>query len=93
MLPYLAAIALLVEADLSASLSFALLAGYCVVIVAPALALLVVRLALHDRVSPWLERLAKWMSSHAENAVGWVLGIVGFFMAAQGIVEILGVVR
>ena len=54
MLPYLAAIGLITTSDLSLTGSVAVLLGYCLVMVAPALVLLAARLLLHERLSPTL---------------------------------------
>lgn len=83
MFPYLGAIALLAGAGLGPAAIAAVLAGYCVVMVLPALGLLGLRLALTERVTPLLTRLNGWFEKHAVGATGWILGIVGFFLAAD----------
>jgi hypothetical protein len=83
MFPYLAAIALLAGAGFGTAGIAAVLAGYCLVMVLPALGLLGLRLALSDRVTPVLERLNGWFAKHAVGATGWILGIVGFLLAAD----------
>ncbi|MEO3795574.1 GAP family protein [Nonomuraea sp. B10E15] len=56
MLPYLAAIALIANSDLGWQLTGGVLAGYCAVMVVPATALAIARLAAHQRMDPPLQR-------------------------------------
>lgn len=83
MFPYLGAIALLAGADVDALGTAVILAGYCLVMILPALALLGLRLALSERVTPALRRVDAWFAKNAVGATGWILGIVGFFLAAD----------
>jgi len=83
MFPYLGAIALLAGTGVSLAGTAALLAGYCLVMILPALVLLGLRLALSERVTPVLTRVNGWFARHAVGATGWILGIVGFFLAAD----------
>jgi hypothetical protein len=84
MFPYLGAIALLAGTGLGVAGIAAVLAGYCLVMILPALGLLGLRLALSERVTPWLVKVNGWFEKHAAGATGWILGIVGFFLAADG---------
>ena len=81
MFPYLGAIALIAGAGLAPGVDVAVLAGYCVVMVLPALVLLGVRLVLAERVTPLLTRVNNWFEKHALGATGWILAIVGFLVA------------
>jgi hypothetical protein len=81
MFPYLGAIALIAGAGLAPGVDVAVLAGYCVVMVLPALVLLGVRLVLAERVTPLLTRVNNWFEKHAIGATGWILAIVGFLVA------------
>jgi hypothetical protein len=81
MFPYLGAIALIAGAGLAPGVDVAVLAGYCVVMVLPALVLLGVRLVLAERVTPLLTRVNNWFEKHAVGATGWILAIVGFLVA------------
>ena len=81
MLPYLAAIAIIGTADINMTSSVALLAGYCLVMVLPAIALLVGRNLSEARIRPILERMDRWITENAETAIGWILGIVGVLLA------------
>lgn len=81
MFPYLAAIGLLVSADLSPAVWLPVLGGYNLVMVLPALVLLALRLAAADRVRGPLNRLSEWLSRHSGDAVSWAVGIAGFLLA------------
>ncbi|HET6856450.1 MAG TPA: GAP family protein [Streptomyces sp.] len=81
MLPYLGAIGMLTTSGLNGASVVALLAGYCVVMVLPALVLLVGRTTARARIEPLLDRLNAWISKRADGALGWVLVIVGFLVA------------
>jgi hypothetical protein len=73
MLPYLAAVGLLASAGLSPLWYLPLLVGYCVVMVLPALVLVGLRVAAHDRLEGPLRRLDNFLSRHADSAIGWVI--------------------
>lgn len=88
MLPYLAAVGLLVASGTGFALNAGLLAAYVVVMVLPALVLLGLRLAVHERVTPFLERVNGWLRRGASEAMGWVLGIVGFLVAADAVTRL-----
>jgi hypothetical protein len=88
MLPYLAAIGLLAAADLPAAASVPVLAGYCAVMVLPALALVGLRATLQSRLEPPLRRIETFMSRHADSAIGWTMGIAGFLVARDAAVRI-----
>ncbi|TYP88132.1 Sap-like sulfolipid-1-addressing protein [Blastococcus xanthinilyticus] len=81
MVPYLAAIALLTASGLGPLASLAVLTGYCLVMVLPALVLLGVRTALGDRLSPALGRLEGWMSRNSGETLAWVLFLLGLYVA------------
>lgn len=81
MLPYLAAIGMVTSAGLGAAETTLTMAGYCAVMVLPALVLLAARLVARNAVEPLLVRINDWMLKHAAGTTGWVLGIVGFLVA------------
>ncbi len=58
----------------------ALLAGYCLVMVLPALVLLALRAASHDRLTPALARLESRLSRASGEAVAWVLFLLGLYV-------------
>jgi hypothetical protein len=59
------------------------MAGYCLVMIVPALLLLVARLAAGRRLIPVLTRLSDWMVR--SNTVAWIVGIVGFLLARDAV--------
>jgi hypothetical protein len=88
MFPYLGAIALLTNAGLGPATVAAVLAGYCLVMITPALGLLWLRLVLSERMTPLLTRLNAWFEKHAVGATGWILGIVGFLLAVDAATQL-----
>lgn len=90
MLPYLAAMGLLSRTDLDRPWQLLVLLGYVVVMVLPALLLLGLRVVAARRVEPWLERADAWTTTHAGTALGWVVGILGFLVAADALQRLTG---
>lgn len=95
MLPYVIGMTMIASEPIPLAAQYALLAGYCVVMVAPALALLVARLAAGRLVERPLERFAAWMQRTGAENTAWLLGIAGFFIARGaatqlGLFELLG---
>ena len=86
MLPYLAAIGLVTTADLPVAQVVAVMAGYCLVMVIPALTLLALRLSAGHRLDPFLTRVSRWLSS--SETVAWIVGIVGFLLARDAAVRL-----
>ncbi|MEU5932981.1 GAP family protein [Micromonospora sp. NPDC047187] len=81
MLPYLGAVGLLATSGVGAASVVALLTGYCLVMVLPAVLLLGARVARPRLVEPVLARLNTWIVTKAGSALGWILGIAGFLIA------------
>lgn len=79
MLPYLAAIGLVTTAQLPAAQVALVMAGYCVVMIVPALVLLGLRMTLRHRIEPLLQRVSRWLAN--SETLAWVVGIVGFLLA------------
>jgi hypothetical protein len=88
MLPYLAAIAMTTTSNLGSATVALLLAGYCVVMVLPAVLLLVARIVARARVEPLLARMNKWITEKAGGATGWILAIAGFLVARDAVVRL-----
>ncbi|MEU4605343.1 GAP family protein [Kribbella sp. NPDC023972] len=84
MFPFLGAVTLIGSSGTSWPITVLALAGYCVVMILPALGLLGLRLAISDRITPVLERAGAWFEKHAVGATGWILAIVGFLVARDG---------
>ena len=85
MLPYLGAIGALTASDLGWPATAVVLAGYCSLMIAPALALLAVRLVGASRVEPVLARLERWLSRNASTTLSWVVGIVGVLLVIHAV--------
>ncbi|WP_084961216.1 GAP family protein [Thermoactinospora rubra] len=85
MVPYLAAVGIMTKAELPVAQWAVLLAGYVVVMVVPALALLAARTVASRWLDPKLERLRAWLLKHSASAVGWALGIVGVLLALDAL--------
>jgi cytochrome c biogenesis protein CcdA len=81
MLPYLGAISMLTTSGLNTVEITTLLAGYCLVMVVPAVVLLAGRVLLRSAVEPALQRMNAWISKRATGATGWILAIAGFLVA------------
>ena len=85
MLPYLAAVGILVAAALPAATQIGLLAAYVLIMVAPALALFAVRRAAGTSIEARLRRIEAWMERHTGGSTAWIVGIVGFLLAANAV--------
>jgi Sap, sulfolipid-1-addressing protein len=81
MVPYLAVIGILTTSGLGPRLIVGLLAGYCVVMIVPACALLTARVTARNLVEPVLRNLNNWIMKHGYGATGWILAIAGFLVA------------
>ena len=79
--PILAAIGIVTTSDVGWPGNAAILAAYCVVMVAPALLLLLGRLVAARAVDPVLHRLDRWLTRNATDMTGWVLGALGVLLA------------
>jgi hypothetical protein len=78
MLPYLAAIGLLTTSGLPAAQVTLVMAGYCLLMLVPALVLLAVRLGAGQHIVPVLTRFGDWMARG--STLAWIVGIVGFLL-------------
>lgn len=85
MLPYLGAVGLIVTSGAGQATQLAVLAGYVLVMVLPALVLLVVRLAGGRRLEPRLARLEAWLTKRTSGAGAWVVGIVGVLVGLDAL--------
>jgi hypothetical protein len=88
MVPYLAAIGIVAAADVGPALSIVTIAGYCVVMILPALVLLVGRLVAHDALEGPLSRLDRWLTRNAQATTAWIIGIVGFLLAVNAVANL-----
>jgi Sap-like sulfolipid-1-addressing protein len=83
MVPYLAAVGTITAARVGAPVWLPVLTGYVLLMVVPALFLLGLRLALHARITTALQIVAGWLGRHLDGLLGWALGLIGFFLAAD----------
>ncbi|GAB47828.1 GAP family protein [Mobilicoccus pelagius] len=83
MLPYLAAVGIIAAAHPGPVTVAGVLLAYVLAMVAPALALLALRLVARRALDPLLRRLGTWLDRNADDILGWVLGIVGLLLAAD----------
>lgn len=83
MVPYLGAIGLLSTSDLAFASQVGLLALYCLVMLLPALALIGAVSLAGDRLWGKMERFSGWIARQTEETVAWIVGIVGFLLAAD----------
>lgn len=83
MLPYLSAIGLLEASDLAIGSQIVVLAGYCLVMIVPALIIIGLAMAFGERSWPRLERLNAWVLKNSEGTLAWIVGIAGFLIASD----------
>lgn len=88
MLPYLVAMGIVADAELELWMRIAALAGYCALMIAPALVLLGLRLVAAPIMRRPLERLGAWLERTAAENTAWILGIVGFLVARSAASEL-----
>lgn len=88
--PYLGAIAYLSASDLGWEWRLFWLGYYCVVMIAPALAMLGLRLALRDRADRGLEWFNAQIDRFGGEAALWMVGIIGVALVWFGGARLLG---
>lgn len=85
MLPYLGAMNVLHASGWPSGVQVLVLAGYCLVMILPALVLVLVRALAGDVLDTWLQRLGSKLGRYAQEAVGWVVGIAGFLIVRSAL--------
>ncbi|MBL3687420.1 hypothetical protein D3248_10735 [Leucobacter zeae] len=88
MLPYLIGMTMIADAPIGMPTRFGLLAGYCVVMILPALLLLAARVAAAGLVERPLQRLADWLERTGAENTAWILGIIGFLLLRAGATQL-----
>lgn len=88
MLPYLGALALIGASGVPFAAQVGILGGYNLIMIVPALALLGARLALRSRADALLSRVAGWVGERVGGAIWWIIGIAGFFLAADAVTRL-----
>ncbi|GAA4693690.1 GAP family protein [Kocuria gwangalliensis] len=81
MVPYLAGIGIISATSPSLAVSLIMLAGYCLVMIAPALLLTLGRLVARNALERPLSALDRWLSKNAQSTTSWIIGIVGVLLA------------
>jgi hypothetical protein len=90
MLPYLAAVGVLVATDLGWVTTTAVLAAYCVVMCLPALVLGAGRLVAHEWIDPRLHRLNGWLTRNSGKMLGWTVGGLGVLLSLNALGSLIG---
>lgn len=88
MLPYLIGMTMIADAPVGMPSRFAMLAGYGLVMIVPALLLLAARIIAAHAVERPLQRLTSWMQRTGAENTAWILGIVGFLLARSAFTEL-----
>ncbi|WP_125099138.1 GAP family protein [Leucobacter chromiireducens] len=81
MLPYLVGMTMLADAPLTMPVRIGYLAGYCLMMILPALVLLAARVIAAPLVAGPLERLTAWFQRTGSETTSWVLCILGVLIA------------
>ena len=88
MLPYIVAMTMLADAGVGAPFRVVALVGYCALMVAPAVVLLVLRIVAAPLVQRPLQRFATWMERTGPETTAWIIGIIGFLVARAAASEL-----
>ncbi|WP_341976624.1 GAP family protein [Microbacterium sp. LTA6] len=88
MLPYILAMTMLADAGVEVSVRILALAGYCLLMILPALVLLVLRIVAAPLVARPLQRFAAWMERTGAENTAWIIGIIGFLVARTAASEL-----
>ncbi|MBS6030459.1 MAG: GAP family protein [Kocuria rhizophila] len=89
MVPYLAANGIITAMPVGWTARLVLLAGYCLVMIVPALVLITGAALLGERIWPRLERVVPTLEHQTKITLLWIAGIVGFWMASTGFAALL----
>ncbi|NEE03344.1 GAP family protein [Phytoactinopolyspora halotolerans] len=87
MLPYLGAIGLVTAEGPGWPLNGVVLAGYCVVMVLPALLLTIVRVLAHVKIEGLLRRIERWFTRNTTD-MAWLLGILGAVLSVGALQDL-----
>lgn len=88
MLPYIVGMTMLADSGVDLPLRIAALAGYCLVMIAPALVLLLLRFVAAPLMMRPLQRFAAWLERTGAENTAWIIGIIGFLVARSAAVEL-----
>lgn len=87
-LPYLAAIGMITQASLPPLVWVPVLVAYCLITVAPVLAIGGIAAALGERIRPWAERNAQRLQDVGRGLVLTIIFVVGLILAADALVRL-----
>lgn len=85
MVPYLAAIGIITTQGPGWPGDAALLAGYCLIMIVPALILTIGRILGRSALERPLTRLDHWLTKNAQSTTAWVIGIVGVILGLRAL--------
>ncbi|WGD38613.1 GAP family protein [Lysinibacter sp. HNR] len=88
MLPYLFAIGVITDLELAWPVAGALLLAYCVVMIAPALILTIIRSVAVNALTRPLEKMDQWFTKNGRTMTAWAIGIVGFLLVVRAIYDL-----
>lgn len=88
MLPYIVAMTMLADAGIATPVRILAVAGYCLVMILPALVLLLLRIVAAPLVARPLQRFADWMQRTGAENTAWIIGILGFLIARSAANEL-----
>ncbi|MGW9157735.1 MULTISPECIES: GAP family protein [unclassified Microbacterium] len=88
MLPYIVAMTMLADAAVDTPVRVLSLAGYCALMILPAIVLLLLRIVAAPLVQRPLERFAAWMERTGAENTAWIIGIIGFLIARSAATEL-----
>ncbi len=90
MVPYIAAIGILTRSGLSFLEQAVMLGGYTAVMALPALLLIGIATYAGPRIDGFLKRIEGWITRNSDGVIGWALGIVGFLLAVNAALGLMG---
>ncbi|MDQ1128341.1 GAP family protein [Microbacterium sp. SORGH_AS_0888] len=82
MLPYLVATGIIAAHVTTPAAAIGTLVAYCAVMIAPAVALTIARLAAGDAIEAPLRRGEAWLTRHSRSTTLWIVGIAGVLLGA-----------
>lgn len=88
MLPYIAGMTMLASTELPFAYRVLVLAGYCLVMISPALVLIGLRAVARRAMDRPLNALSRWMQRSGAETTAWILGIVGFLIARSAATDL-----
>lgn len=93
MLPYLAGIGIITAQGPGWPGNGLLLLGYCLVMILPTITLTAGRIVAREALEAPLTKLDTWLTKHTQATTAWVIGIVGFILAAQAVYSLWPIAR